>query len=288
MLNPPGSGRIGPPLCVNNSSPLGLDCHLITPNTPTTTESTLQTRPITNSEMVSPQSKSSDVPILIAVTIVVIIMFISATFLGVIVALMIYCDRRSRNSTTQNMYNTAVHTSTVTIDLAQNAAYGVTTETQGNRESSSIVIMRENDAYGVTMETQRNRESSRVVTSENAAYGVTTETQGNKEAPSLVTSKNAAYGVNMETQRNRESSRVVTSENAAYGVTTETQGNKEAPSLVTSENAAYGVTTETQGNREVRSLVTSENAAYGVTMETQEPVMSENAAYGAAPLSGQQ
>ena len=146
---------------MNNSSPLGLDCHLITPNTPTTTESTPQTKPITNSEMVSPQSKSSDVPILIAVTVVVIIMFISATFLGVIVALMIYCDRRSRNSTT----------STVTIDLAQNAAYGVTKETQKNREASSVVIMRENAAYGVTTETQGNRDASSVVTSENAAYG---------------------------------------------------------------------------------------------------------------------
>ena len=33
------------------------------------------------------------------------------------------------------------------IDLAQNDAYGVNTETQRNREASSVV-MSENDAYG--------------------------------------------------------------------------------------------------------------------------------------------
>ena len=81
-------------------------------------------------------------------------MFISATFLGVIVVLMIY--RRSRNSTTQNMYNTneaAVHSSTVTIDLARNDAYGVTTETQRNKEASSVVLS-ENAAYGSSCSSQ--------------------------------------------------------------------------------------------------------------------------------------
>ena len=54
--------------------------------------------------------------------------------------------------------------------------------------------MNENAAYGVTSETQWNREASRVVTSENAAYGVITETQGNRETSNVVMSENAAYG----------------------------------------------------------------------------------------------
>ena len=168
LLNPPESGRIGPPLCVNNSSPLGLaNCNLIIPNTPTTIESTPpdQTKPITNSKTVSPQSKGSDVPILIAVIVVVVIVFISVTSFGVIVVLMIY--RRSR--TTQNTNEAATHTSTVTIDLAQNAAYGVTMETQRKKEAPSVV-MSENAAYGVTTETQRNREASSVAMSENAVW----------------------------------------------------------------------------------------------------------------------
>ena len=88
--------------------------------------------------------------------------------------------------------------------LCENAAYGVTTETQKNKEASSVATS-ENDAYGVTTNTHEP------VTSENAAYGVTTKTQGNREARSLVTSENAAYGVTTETQE------PVMSENAAYG-----------------------------------------------------------------------
>ena len=159
LSNPSESGRIGPPFCVNNSSPLGLaNCHLI--NTPTTTESTPpdQTKSITDSKTVTKiesdqikpitnsESRGIDVPIVIAVIVAVVIVFISVTSVGVIVVLMVY--RRSRNSTTRNAYNTnkaAVHTSNVTIDLAQNAAYGVTTETQRNRE---VFVMSENATYG--------------------------------------------------------------------------------------------------------------------------------------------
>ena len=115
---------------MNNSSPLSVaSCHLITPNTPETV------------------SKGIDVPILIAVIIVVVIIFISATFLGVIVVLIVLRNRRSRNSTTQNMYNTNEAATNVTINLAQTAAYGVTTETQRNKEGSSVV-MSENAAHG--------------------------------------------------------------------------------------------------------------------------------------------
>ena len=169
LSNPSESGRIGPPFCVNNSSPLGLaNCHLI--NTPTTTESTPpdqtksitdsktvtkiesdQIKPITNSET---QSRGIDVPIVIAVIVAVVIVFISVTSVGVIVVLMVY--RRSRNSTTRNAYNTneaAVHSSTVTIDLARNDAYGVTTETQRNKEASSVVLS-ENAAYGSSCSSQ--------------------------------------------------------------------------------------------------------------------------------------
>ena len=125
---------------MNNSSPLGLvNCDPIT-------------MPITNSETISSRSKDGDVHILIAIIVVYILAFvlISAAFIGVIVALMV--SRRSRNSTTQNMNNTNAHTSTATIDLTCNAAYGVTTETQRidrNREGSSVVVS-ENDAYGAT------------------------------------------------------------------------------------------------------------------------------------------
>ena len=91
---------------------------------------------------------------MIAIIIVYILVFvlISAAFIGVIVVLMV--SRRSRNSTTQSTNNTneaAMHTtcSTGTIDLARNAAYGVTAETQRNREASSVV-MSENDTYRAT------------------------------------------------------------------------------------------------------------------------------------------
>jgi hypothetical protein len=86
---------------------------------------------------------------LLAVIIAVVIVFISATFLGVIAVLMVCRRSRIRNSTTQNRNNTneaAAHTSTATIDLACNDAYGVITKTQ--RNLSAGVVMSENAAYG--------------------------------------------------------------------------------------------------------------------------------------------
>ena len=219
-MDPPETGRIDPPLCVHMNNSFLLDLA----NCPSIISTTTKSKPITNSETISPQSKDSDtatfIVAMIGAIIAVVIMYLLFEITVVTVVIYLSKIRENINSTTvtQNTYDTneaALHTSTVTID--QNAAYGATSETQGNREASSVI------------------------TSENAAYGATSETQGNREASSVITSENDAYGATMETQGNlREASRVVTSENAAYGVITETQGNRETSNVVMSENAAYG------------------------------------------------
>ena len=125
-MDPPETGRIGPPLqCVNNSPPLHLttsseptppgpdwtqsitSCETVTTIKPSTPPD--QTNSITTPEIVTLQSKGIGVPIVIAVIVVLVILLISLILAsGVLVLLMVY--RRSRNSTTQN-------TSTMTIDL---------------------------------------------------------------------------------------------------------------------------------------------------------------------------
>ena len=92
----------------------------MTPDVPITTTS------ITESKTVSP--RFSDEDILITVIVVLIALFVCATFLGVTVMWVIVCRWRNRNSTIRNsdvnnMNEAAAHAQ-LGIVTSENAAYG--------------------------------------------------------------------------------------------------------------------------------------------------------------------
>ena len=146
---------------MNNSSPLD-DCDLIIPDTATTTESIPpdKTTPITNSETVSPQFKG-DLAILTSVTVVFIVLFITATVICIF-TLIVCRSQKSRNSTQNKMHNTN-EAHTTALDLVQNDAYQAI-------EKKDAIILNDNDAYESAA--ANGAHATTIPLAENDAYNV--------------------------------------------------------------------------------------------------------------------